>query len=67
MGVWLLAAGTLGWLLAANDTKTAVHAAPWLFLVCWFGGLPSNERISQLATKTGRNAIVVARHDARFS
>ena len=34
--VWLLAAGTLGWLLAANDTNTAVRAAPWLFLMCWF-------------------------------
>ena len=32
-----------------------------------FGGLPSNERISQPGTKTGRDAIVAAWHDARFS
>ena len=143
--VWLLAAGTLGWLLAANDTNTAVRAAPWLFLMCWFvytsqwrpclrvddsgfevinglrdhripfgkvedievryttviwasgkkyvgwgapnpptafgsgfhhvrdvrsrpfSSLPSNERISQPGTKTGRDAIVAAWHDVRFT
>ena len=142
MGLWLLAAG---WLLAANDTKTAVQAAPWLFLTSWFlyasqwrpclrvdgsgfvvinglrdhripfgkvedievryttviwasgkkyvswgapnpptafgsgfhhvsdlksrpfSSLPSDERISQPGTKTGRDAIVAAWHDARFS
>ena len=144
-GIWLLAAGTLGWLLGANDTQTAVHAAPWLFLMCWFvytsqwrpclrvdgsgfevinglrdhripfgtvedievryttviwasgkkyvswgaptpptafgsgfhhvsdlksrpfSSIPSNERISQPETKTGRDTIVAAWHDARFS
>ncbi|MCX6500262.1 MAG: hypothetical protein NTU93_15930 [Arthrobacter sp.] len=32
-----------------------------------FSVLPSNERIGQPATKTGRDAIVAAWHDARFT
>jgi hypothetical protein len=141
--VWLFAAGTLAWLLAARDTNAALHAAPGLVLLSWFvytsqwrpglrvdgsgfqviNGLrdhripfgtvqdievrystviwaagkkyvswgaptppgafdsgfqnvrelksrpytmlPSNERISQPETKTGRDAIVAAWQDAR--
>lgn len=141
--VWLSAAGTLVWLLAAGATNAAIHAAPWLVLLSWlvytsqwrpclrvdgsgfqvinglrdhqipfgtvkdievrynttiwaagkkyvswgaptppsaFGAgfqnvrdlksrpytmLPSNERISQPETKTGRDPIVAAWQDAR--
>lgn len=35
-GVWLFAAGTLAWLLAAGDTNAAIHAAPSLALLSWF-------------------------------
>lgn len=35
-GVWMCAAGTLTWLLAAGDLDSAVRAAPWLALLSWF-------------------------------
>lgn len=34
--IWLFAAGTLAWLVAAGDTNAAMHAAPWMFLISWF-------------------------------
>lgn len=33
--IWILAAGTLGWLLTAGDARALVHATPWLCLVSW--------------------------------
>lgn len=35
-GVWLFAAGTLAWLLIAEDLNAAIRAAPWLVLLSWF-------------------------------
>ena len=34
--LWLFAAGTVTWLLAAGDGKAAGGAAPWLLLLSWF-------------------------------
>ena len=34
--VWLLAAGTLSWLLVGGATTAAGDAAPWLILLSWF-------------------------------
>lgn len=142
-GVWICSAGTLAWLLIAEDLNAAIRAAPWLVLLSWFvyasqwrpclridgsgfevinglrdhqipfgtvkdievrfttaiwaagkryvswgaptpptafgsgfqnevnlksrpfAALPSNERISQPETRTGRDAIVAAWQDAR--
>ncbi len=33
--VWTAAAGTLCWLVASGETRSAMDAAPWLVLVCW--------------------------------
>ncbi|MBT2550514.1 hypothetical protein [Arthrobacter sp. ISL-65] len=34
--LWLLAGGTLAWLLATGASRAAADAAPWLILMSWF-------------------------------
>jgi hypothetical protein len=34
--LWLLAGGTLAWLLAAGASEAAAGGAPWLIVVSWF-------------------------------
>lgn len=44
VGLWLLAACTLAWLLAAGDMKASADTAPWLILMSWLLTHPSGGR-----------------------